>query len=88
MIWDAILRRRMRLGEAAGRRPESAQPTEMPNALSPISTTVVETRLQQPAAANAIASAKKKRFTDKTRPPHIPIRLLAGDAAERHHILN
>jgi hypothetical protein len=42
-----------------GRRPESAQPTEMPNALSPISTTVVETRLQQPAAANAIASAKK-----------------------------
>ena len=78
----------MRLGDPAGRRPESAQPTEMPNALSPISTTVVETRLQQPAAANAIASAKKKRFTDKTRPPHIPIRLLAGDAAERHHILN
>jgi hypothetical protein len=61
----------MRLGEAAGRRPESAQPTEMPNALSPISTTVVETRLQQPAAANAIASAKKKRFTDKTHPPLI-----------------
>jgi hypothetical protein len=59
MIWDAILRRRMRLGEAAGRCPESAQPTEMPNALSPISTTVVETKLQQPAAANAIASAKK-----------------------------
>jgi hypothetical protein len=78
----------MRLGEAAGRRPESAQPTEMPNALSPISTTVVETRLQQPAAANAIASAKKKRFTDKTRPPHIPIQFLAGDGAERHHILN
>jgi hypothetical protein len=49
----------MRLGEAVGRRPESAQPTEMPSALSPISTTVVETRLQQPAAANAIASAKK-----------------------------
>jgi hypothetical protein len=47
------------LGEAAARRPEGAQPTEMPNALSPISTTVVETRLQQPAAANAIASAKK-----------------------------
>ena len=78
----------MRTSEAAGGRPESVQPTEMPNALSPISTTVVETRLQQPAAANAIASAKKKRFTDKTRPPHIPIRLLAGDAAERHHILN
>ena len=62
----------MRLGDPAGRRPESAQPTEMPNALSPISTTVVETRLQQPAAANAIASAKKKRFTDKTRPPSYP----------------
>ena len=49
-----------------------AQPTEMPNALSPISTTVVETRLQQPAAATAIASAKTYRFADKTRPPHNP----------------
>jgi len=31
----------------------------MPNARSPINTTVVETKLQQPAAAKAIASAKK-----------------------------
>jgi hypothetical protein len=46
----------------------------MPNARSPINTTVVETKLQQPAAAKAIASAKKKRFTDKTPPPHIPVR--------------
>ncbi|MGZ3284814.1 MAG: hypothetical protein ACXU89_16850 [Xanthobacteraceae bacterium] len=45
----------------------------MPNARSPINTTVVETKLQQPAAAKAIASAKKKRFTDKTPPPHIPV---------------
>jgi hypothetical protein len=44
----------------------------MPNARSPINTTVVETKLQQPAAAKAIASAKKKRFTDKTPPPSYP----------------
>jgi hypothetical protein len=60
----------------------------MPNALIPISTTVVETRLQQPAAANAIASAKKKRLLTRHVPPHIPIQFLAGDGAERHHILN
>lgn len=64
------------------------QPVEMPNARSPINTTVVETKLQQPAAAKAIASAKKKRFTDKTPPPHIPVRSLAGCGAARHNILN
>ena len=48
------------------------QPTEMPNALSPINTTVVETRLQQPAAANATASANTYRFADKTRTPSYP----------------
>jgi hypothetical protein len=33
---------------------------------------VVETRLQQPAAAKAIASANTYRFTDKTRTPSYP----------------
>jgi hypothetical protein len=54
----------------------------MPNARSPINTTVVETKLQQPAAANAIASAKKKRFTDKT-PPLISPSDLWQDAGRR-----
>ena len=64
------------------------QPTEMPNALSPINTTVVETRLQQPAAAKATASANTYRFTDKTRTPSYPHQSLAGHGAARHNILN
>jgi len=53
------------------RRRSAIQPTEMPNALSPINTTVVETRLQQPAAAKATASANTYRFADKTRTPFL-----------------
>ena len=86
--WDATLPRRAGLTRWFRAPAGSVQPTEMPNARSPINTTVVETRLQQPAAANAIASAKKKRFTDKTPPPHIPVRSLAGARAARHNILN
>jgi hypothetical protein len=58
------------LGEVVfSRRRSAIQPTEMPNARSPINTTVVETRLQQPAAAKATASANTYRFADKTRTP-------------------
>ena len=60
---------RTRSPRQRGRPKGHVQPTEMPNALSPISTTVVETRLQEPAAATAIASAKTYRLADKTRPP-------------------
>ena len=36
------------------------QPTEMPNALSPISTTVVETRLQQPSRAAYLRASRAR----------------------------
>ena len=58
--WGATLPWRARLDEIDFARPRGrVQPAEMPNARSPINTTVVETKLQQPAAAKAIASAKK-----------------------------
>ena len=86
----------MRQSNDLGRDPATAheawrggvQPTEMPNALSPINTTVAETKLQQPAAANATASANTYRFADKTRTPSYPHPSLAGHAAARHNILN
>jgi hypothetical protein len=78
-----------KVGGAASPPRDRTQPAVTPNALSPITTTAPDTRLQQPAMAKLIASAKKcsSRCAVMMPPPIRPTRSFAQGDAARHNIL-